>query len=156
MKAKKTIAILGLEKGKEKLFLDQLANDNRLLIISEDINDCAKASEYLSQNRSEEEVELIGCPKDACWEADIIMIWNTQQYQEEVLQKLRTVATQKTVLFITEQEQKSGDLPSFPHSKTINLVIDPLTLEAKLVGKDEESVASTYRMISKTGAFKLK
>lgn len=153
MEAKKTIAILGLEKGDEKDFLDQLANDNRLLIVSKDSQDCAKATDYLSQNRPEEEVELIDCPKDGCWEADIILIWNPNQHPSEHLLRLQSVAIQKIVVMITNEITQES--PPFPHSKTVVLTINQATKEATIEGESPEAVTFIKQLIRRTGAFKI-
>src|SRR5690606_24615149 len=128
------------------------ANDNRLLIISEDISDCAKASDYISQTRSEEEVELMNCPKDGCWEADIIMLWNPSQHNTEHLLKLRSVAIQKIVLIVSKEEVIN--LPPFPHSKIVVMIRDSETGEANITGEDLEAVESIQQLMSKTGYLK--
>ena len=147
MKAKKTIAILGLKKGTEKAFLDELANNNRLLIVSEDINDCAKASDYISQTRTDYEVELVNCPKDGCWEADIIMIWNPSQFNPTELLRLQSVAIQKIVLMVLEEKIIP---PPFPHSKIVVMTRNSETGEINISGQDLEAAASIYQLINKT------
>lgn len=152
MEAKKTIAILGLEKGDEKDFLDQLANDNRLLIVS-DINDCAKVSDYLSQNKQDQEVELITCPKDGCWEADIILIWNPSQHPVDHLMRLQSVAIQKIVVMITNEVTK--EFPSFPHSKTVVVTINTTTKDATIDGENPEAVTVIKQLINRTSIFNI-
>lgn len=156
METKKTIAILGIEKGLEKAFLDQLANDNRLLIISSKPGDCGQVSDYLSQNRFKEQAELVECPKDGCWEADIIMLWHPENQSVEELSKLQEVATQKIVLLIIEKEASGKvHIPSFPHSKIVKLNIKPNTQEATLSGDYSEAVEIIYQLVIKTGIFKI-
>lgn len=154
MEAKKTIAILGLEKGVEKAFLDKLANDNRLLIVSENINDCDKASDYISQTRSEDEVELMDCAKDSCWEADIIILWNPSQHKPEHLLRLQSVAIQKIVVIVLNKE--TINLPPFPHSKIVVMIKDLTTGEVTITGEDLEAVESIQQLINKTEVFEIK
>lgn len=151
MEAKETIAILGLKKGEVTLFLDQLANDNRILIVSNEINDCGGISEYLSQNKQEHEVEVIECAKEGCWEADLIVLWNPFQFKEEELLRLRAVATQKIVLLIQDQDVEYGAHPLFPNSKVVTLALNHLTKEANIYGEDLEAVNSIHKLIEKTG-----
>lgn len=155
MEAKKTIAILGLTKGSEKPFLGKLANDSRLLIVAKDANDLEKVCDYLSCEKSEYEAEVINCAKDCCWEADIIILWNPVQFQEEELIRLQKVTTQKTVLIINEPEQDLTNLPLFPLSKIVILTTDPISKMSKLHGEDLEAVDLIRDLISKTGLIKL-
>lgn len=149
MKAKKTVAILGLEKGEANPFIDKLACDHRLLIVSKDIKNCAGISEYISQNKPEHEVEVIDCAKEGCWEADLIILWNVFQFEEDELLRLREVATQKIILLVKDQERDNTDLPLFPNSKVVTLVLNPLTTKANVYGKDLEAVDLIYKFINK-------
>lgn len=151
MEAKETIAVLGLKKGEATPFLDQLANDYRLLIVSRELNDCAEVSEYLSQNKPEQEVELIDCAKEGCWEADLIILWNPRQFEENELLRLQAVATQKIILAVKNQEKDNTDLSLFPNSRIVTLVLNPITKEARIYGDDSNAVDSIYKLISKTG-----
>lgn len=148
MKTQETIAILGLMKGEATSFLEQLATTHRLLIVLRDLNDNSKVSEYLSQN-TEHEVELINCAKDGCWEADLIILWNPLQFKEDELLRLRSVATQKIILLVTGQEHEDIEHSIFPNSKIVKLVLNPVTMETNVHGKDVEAVSSVYQLINK-------
>ena len=151
MEAKETIAILGLKKGEATLFLDQLASDNRLLIVSNELKDCTGISEYLPQIKPEHEVEVIECAKEGCWEADLIALWNPFQFKEDELLRLRAVATQKIVLLIQDRDINYGALPPFPNSKVISLTLNHTTKEATIYGENLEAINSIHKLIEKTG-----
>ena len=154
METKKTIAILGLTNEARNPFLLKLARHYRLLIISEHTNQ-HKPSDYINGSDTEGNIELIDCAKDGCWEADIIILWDSFRLEKTELKRLEEVATQKIILILTDQEDKTLIRSLFPHSKVITLANDSVTKKAEILGTDVEALQTIREIINITGFYQL-
>jgi len=100
MNQKKTIAIIGAASQRGSRIVKNLAKANhRLLLMSEDVEGLSALSKELSQTNSE--IEVISCAKDACWEADIIIVATPYETEKEVAEKIKEVAIGKIVISIS-------------------------------------------------------
>src|SRR6476469_5744485 len=98
MATKKTVAIIGATGDMGSALAMSLVNSNyRLLLMSRNKSKVGKLSAYLKSKNPAAEVAVIGCEKEACWEADIILLAVPYQVEKEVAEKIREVATQKLV-----------------------------------------------------------
>src|SRR5258706_1753336 len=96
----KTIAIIGATSKRGSVISKNLAKGNhRLLLMSEDLEGLAALSKELSQTNAE--IEVISCAKDACWEADIIVVATPYETEKEVAEKIKEVAIGKIVISIS-------------------------------------------------------
>ncbi len=154
METKKTIAILGLTNEARNPFLIKLAQHYRLLIISEHTNE-HQPSDYINGSEIETSIELIDCAKEGCWEADIIILWDTFRLETTELKKLEAVATQKIILILTDQEDNTLIRSLFPNSKVIALAKNSVTKKAKILGTDVEALQTIREIIKKTGFYQL-
>lgn len=100
MAQKKTIAIIGATSKRGSAIAKNLAKGNhRLLLMSENADELsALSNELLASNA---EVEAISCAKDACWEADIIIVATPYETEKEVAEKIKDVAIGKIVISIS-------------------------------------------------------
>jgi len=62
----------------------------------------------IKRNNPGAQVEIVDCVKEGCWEADIIVLAIASHEMEEVIEKIREVATQKIVLIILNHEDDSS------------------------------------------------
>ena len=110
MAAKKTIAIIGASGDMGSAFAKALVNsDYRLLLMSRDKSKVGKLSADLKQGSSTVDVEVVECEKQACWEADIIVLAVPYSAEMEVAEKIREVTTQKVVIDLSNPLNKSYD-----------------------------------------------
>ena len=110
MATKKTIAIIGASWDMGSAFAKALANSNyRLLLMSRDKNKVGKLSAYLKGKNPTAEIEVIECEKEACWEADIILLAVPYRVEKEVAEKIREVTTQKVVIDVSNPLNESYD-----------------------------------------------
>lgn len=102
MAAKKTIAIIGASGDMGSAFAKALVNSNyRLLLMSRDRSKVEKLSAYLKAKTPTAEVAVIECEKEACWEADIILLAVPYRAEVGVAEKIREVITQKVVIDVS-------------------------------------------------------
>src|SRR4030095_6857454 len=110
MAVKKTIAIIGASGDMGSALAKALVNSNyRLLLMSRDKSKVGKLSAYLKRQSPAAEVAVIDCEKEACWEADIILLAVPYKAEREVAEKIREVATQKVVIDVSNPLNESYD-----------------------------------------------
>ena len=108
MAVKKTIAIIGATGEMGSVLAKALINSNyRLLLMSRDKSKVGKLSAYLKRKTPTAEIAVIECEKEACWEADIILLAVPYKVEREVAEKIREVATQKVVIDVSNPLNES-------------------------------------------------
>ncbi|PWT70496.1 MAG: hypothetical protein C5B59_20500 [Bacteroidetes bacterium] len=141
MATKKTIAIIKASGHMGSAIVKILANKNhRLLLFCEE---CEKLNDVLTEireNVSGSDIELMGCPIEASWEADIIILTVAPSEEEKFAELIRAFATGKIVIsmsnlhrgirnkddkrFKPEAVKKLAEL--LPHSKIIKAFEGPI------------------------------
>jgi predicted dinucleotide-binding enzyme len=100
MAQRKTIAIVGATEKRGSVIAKNLAKGNyRLLLMSEEGEKLSDLKNEL--NNSVAEIEAIPCAKDACWEADIIIVATPYESEKEIASKIKEVATGKIVISVS-------------------------------------------------------
>src|SRR5687767_13539901 len=101
MQTKQTIAIIGATGKMGSAIAKSLAKGNyRLLLKSNKQSELDKLVKEIKEVTPSAEVEGMACPKEASWEADIIIPAVPYRAQEEVAQKIKDVANQQIVISI--------------------------------------------------------
>jgi NADPH-dependent F420 reductase len=110
MATKKTIAVIGATGDMGCAFVKALANsDYRLLLMSRDKDKVGKLSANLKQKNPAADVEVVECEKEACWEADIVLMAVPYEAEREVAEKIREVTTQKVVIDVSNPLNEKYD-----------------------------------------------
>src|SRR5687767_2748873 len=178
MAIKQNIAVIGATGNMGSAISKSLAKGNYRLLLK--ANDQEKLNQLVSDIKSSNptaDVEAMVCPKDASWEADIIIAAVPYAAEKEVAEKIREVATQKIVVSISNplNETYDGLVTSpgtsaaeelqklLPHSKVIkafnttfaadfsNPVIDGKQVDAFIAGDDEEALETVSKIVSTAG-----
>ena len=131
MAIKKTIAIVGATEIKGVEITHQFAqHDYRLLLISNDPAKLDLLTKALSEENFKAEIESIACVKDGCWEADIIILAVPLCEEKEAAERMKEVATQKTVVLVSENADELASLQHIlPYSKLVRVSGDFHTKE---------------------------
>jgi predicted dinucleotide-binding enzyme len=145
-----TIAIIGSQEKTGFLFTLELVRHPvyRLLLLTEAEEELDELFHALRRQNPEREPELISCLKEGCWEADIIILDTPFASVKTVADKIRQVATQKTVFTISAQEQGAPAPVErawiwqelLPDSKVVAALNDLNPVETLLAGNDEEAL----------------
>ena len=178
MSTKQNIAVIGATGNMGSAISRSLAKGNyRLLLKANDQDKLNQLVNEIKTTNPTAEVEAMVCPKDASWEADIIIAAVPYAAEKEVAEKIREVATQKIVVSIANplNETYDGLVTSpgssaaeelqklLPHSKVIkafnttfapdfsNPVIDGKQVDAFIAGDDEEALETVSKMVSTAG-----
>ena len=155
-----------------------LAKGNyRLLLKSNKQDELDKLVKEIKDVTPTAEVEGMACPKEASWEADIIIPAVPYQAQEEVAQKIREVANQKIVISIanplnetytglsTHSDTSAAEelQKLLPHSKVIKAfnttfaadfvspIINGQRADAFIAGNNEEALQTVSELVSTAG-----
>lgn len=156
---KKTIAVLGnTGKFSPGLIEVLMKQDLRLLFVSEENTKHIEIKEQLAPVNAAAEIEFISCERDGCWEADIIAISMRDGISPDLVQKIKEVATQKTVLLISEDNRRTvkPELEKLlPYSKVVEMQIDTREKEFAISGIDVEA-KTDIRIIFENAGYKLK
>lgn len=156
----RTIAVIGDTDSFCPTLAEKLVNV-RLLFVSNDDDKNRQLMKQLEQKKLSAEIEFINCEKEGCWEADIIAFTDPGVIAPEFIQRIKEVATQKIVLLISEEKKKAGISGNagklqelLPHSRVINVLVDPEGLQATISGESEEA-QETVQAIFKQAGFRL-
>jgi 8-hydroxy-5-deazaflavin:NADPH oxidoreductase len=178
MAIKQTIAIIGAVGDMGSVLAKSLAGGPyRVLLFGGDTAALAALEEDIREEQPGAEVEAIGCPVDASWEADIIIPVVSYLAQQGVADKIRQVATGKVVISVTNpvNATHSGLLTApyssaaeelqklLPHSRVVKafsttsaeLFALPLNerrqVHAFIAGNDEEALETVTALVRNVG-----
>ncbi len=150
MAIKETIAFVGTYTKLFTALANRLAKKNyRILLVSDSEVLLSTLSTQILQQAPSAEIETIGCVKDGCWEADIIMMTENTSIEKRLLKKIKDVATQKIVVYLRE-DKNYFDLDgsrlhnlqqALPNSKVIELLYKETSGKPRISGEDMEAVA---------------
>ena len=176
--AKKAIAIIGAGGRMGSAIARSLAKGNyRLLLFSSDSDKLNALVEEIERTNLNADIECIGCPFDASWEADIIIPAIPFKAEKDIAEQIRQVSTGKIVISIANPLNESFDglitapetsaaeelqklLPDSKVVKAFNttfagdfsqLLIDGKQADAFIAGNDEESVQTVEEMVRIAG-----
>lgn len=117
-----TIAVIGAEITDAVKLAALAANNNSLLLFSKPENDTNLLREKIIQIYPTAEVESFACSRDACWEADDILLLIKQDELQVVADQFRDVATQKQIGFYSHKGLSAEQLKKqFPYSVIVDL-----------------------------------
>ena len=160
MSNRRTFAVLGVSETNSIFLAKQIAKTNPVLLFDRDavvLNTFYSLilSEYPNAN-----AEMMICPTNASWEADIIILSNAAASDSNLTEKIRNVATGKIVLFLQNKknaitngnsDENLQDL--FPFSKVVQSFIsmDEVEDSVLLRGNDEEALKTILMLFTSIG-----
>ncbi len=178
MATSKTIAIIGATGNMGSAIAKKLANSsNRILLFGKDAEKLNSLLQQIKKTGSNGDIEIIGCPADACWEADIIILAVPFSAEAEIAKKIQEVATGKIVISIANPLNNTLDglltqpgisaaeelQKLLPHSKVIKAFnttfaaafvqpeIDGKIVDAFIAGNDPEALETVSDLVRASG-----
>ncbi|HEV8511864.1 MAG TPA: NAD(P)-binding domain-containing protein [Cyclobacteriaceae bacterium] len=102
MALKQTIAIIGATESAGSSIAKTLSRINdRLLLMGKDEEALEALRSNLIGSGATAEIEVNSCAKEACWEADVIIIATSNELDREVIDRIKEVAVGKVVVSIS-------------------------------------------------------
>src|SRR5664279_3372245 len=97
-----TIAIIGATGNMGSALAKSLSfSSNHILLFDRNEEKLAALFHEIKELNPIGNIEIMNCPADACWEADIIIPAVPFMAEREVAEKIRSVSTGKIVISIT-------------------------------------------------------
>ena len=125
----KTVVILGVSDAKSILLAKKIAKTNAVLLFDADNRVLKKVYSQLLLENPKANLEMMNCPTNASWEADVIIFSSDAVANVNLVEKIRNVATGKAVLILGNQssmvtfENAVADLQYlFPFSKVMQQI----------------------------------
>jgi 8-hydroxy-5-deazaflavin:NADPH oxidoreductase len=125
MALKKTITIIGATDELAAALAGKLAGASRLLLVDKHLQKLELLTEHIKHHSGSADVEISACETDACWEADVIITALPATIDAALMEKIREVSTQKTVISIWHQQRADTSTPEqwqeqLPHAHVVS------------------------------------
>jgi NADPH-dependent F420 reductase len=178
MQTKQTIAIIGATGSMGSALAKSLAKGNyRLLLKSSRQEELKALVEAIEAETPTADIEGITCPREASWEADVIIPAVPFEAQAEVAERIREVSNQKIVISIANPLNETytgmvtpGDTSAaeelqktLPHAKVIKAfnttfaadfaspVINGQQVDAFIAGNDANALETVSELVQTAG-----
>lgn len=159
MATKKTIAILGAATEMGTAFAYNLARYNfRFLLMDSEKQNLNRIIKNIQKHIRTAETEAMTCSTEGSWQADIIIIAEPAKALKEVTEKIRSVATQKTVVYLIsdgEEAEKNNELLKkyLPNSLTATVVINSIRTSGTVYGDNPEAIENASYLLRLSGFY---
>lgn len=105
----------------------------------------------LEVEKTQAEIDWVNCAKEGCWEADMIAFMNFPEIAPDLMDRIKEVATQKIVLYISTSIEKSEQQvfsniqvknlrETLPYSKIVGVLISEDETQTAITGNDREAL----------------
>jgi len=138
---KTAIAIIGAAGERGAAIVKALSKGNFNLLLMEEDGEALKRL-TASLRRKKVQVSVISCAKDACWEADTVILAVPHDEEIKAAKYVKDVVTQKLVISFAAKgtAQCQEELEKLlPHSKVVQAVLNENN-QCYLSGSSEEAV----------------
>lgn len=153
----KSIAVFGVSRIYGSTIAKKLAEHSfRLLLLTEDQEDCP----LLLSDYPDADIQILSCPEQSGWEADIIVLDVSEENQQELIESIRSFVTQKIVLNISDLRESTPLIAQtnvealLPYSRIVNLSFienKKGDLMFSISGKDREALDETEAILKQIG-----
>ena len=155
-----TFAVLGVSEIKSIFLAKQIARTNSVLLFDHDAVVLNTVYSQILSEHPNANTEIMICPTNASWEADVIILSNAAATDVNLIEKIRNVATGKIVLFLENKKNTniSGNSVEkwqhlFPYSKVVQSFesADNSNDSFFLNGNDKEALKTILTLFTSIG-----
>ena len=160
MSNRRTFAILGVSETKSIFLAKQIAKTNPVLLFDHDAVVVNEVHAQILLEYPKANAEMMICPTNASWEADIIILSNDAGTDDNFIKKIRRVATGKIVLVLVNEKNTINFESTldklqhlFPFSKVVQSLelMDEVEDSVLLKGNDEETLKTIWTLFTSIG-----
>ncbi len=145
MKTKSTIAVIGSTGNMGSAIAKSLARGrNRLLLFGRDEAKINTLQNDIRALNSDAEVEAMGCPKDASWEADIVILAVPYAAEAAVAEEIKPYVTQKIVISIANPMNETFDGMVTPTDSSAAQELQRLLPDAQVIKAFNTTYAANF------------
>lgn len=160
MSNRRTFAVLGVSETNSIFLAKQIAKTNPVLLFDHDAVVLNTVYSQILSEHPNANTEIMICPTNASWEADVIILSNAAATDVNLIEKIRNVATGKIVIFL-ENKKNTINFKSaldklqylFPFSKVIQSFesMDEVEDSVLLKGNDKEALKTILKLFTSIG-----
>ncbi|CAM4103759.1 hypothetical protein FLSI110296_14050 [Flavobacterium sinopsychrotolerans] len=160
MSNKRTFAVLGVSETNSIFLAKQIAKTNSVLLFDHDAVVLNTVYSQILSEHPNANAEMMICPTNASWEADVIILSNPAATDVNLIEKIRNVATGKIVIFL-ENKKNTINFEStleklqllVPFSKVIQSFesADNSNDSVLLKGNDKEALKTILTLFTSIG-----
>ena len=160
MSNKRTFAVLGVSETNSIFLAKQIAKTNSVLLFDHDAVVLNTVYSQILSEHPNANAEMMICPTNASWEADVIILSNPAATDVNLIEKIRNVATGKIVIFL-ENKKNTINFEStleklqylFPFSKVVQSFesMDEIEDSVLLKGNDDEALKTILTLFTSIG-----
>lgn len=160
MSNKKTFAVINVSEPKSLFLAKQIAKANPVLLFDHNPSTLLEVYTQVLLENPEAKVEMMICPTNASWEADIIILSNYAATDITLAEKIKKVATGKIILVLGNEKNNMRSKNTdnkleqlFPFSKVIQSIEVPedFTSSFFLKGKDADALKTILTLYTNIG-----
>jgi hypothetical protein len=160
MSNRRTFAVLGVSETNSIFLAKQIAKTNPVLLFDHDAVVVNTVYSQILLEYPNANTEMMICPTNASWEADVIILSNAAATDGNLIEKIRNVATGKIVLFLENKKNTNTGENSpeklqhlFPFSKVIQSFesADNSNDSFFLNGNDKEALQTILTLLTSIG-----
>jgi hypothetical protein len=160
MSNRRTFAVLGVSETDSIFLAKQIAKTNPVLLFDHDAVVLNTVYSQILLEYPNANAEMMICPTNACWEADVIIISNATATDSILIEKIRNVATGKIVLFLENKKNTNTSENTdeklqhlFPFSKVVHSFESAVDFNNSLFlnGNDKEAVKNILTLFTSIG-----
>ena len=129
-----------------------LPTGHRLLLMDEAAEKLPGLKQQLQQQQPRCETDTEPCCREACWEADVIILAKAQPTLAGTLQKIKDVATTKIVVCLWQNDPlvEAEMQQQLPHSKIVFLQLPAGTVTQPVISGGNKTAVEAVRNLFKT------
>lgn len=156
----KSIAVFGITGTFGSIIAENLIKHSfRLLLITDEKEKCSS----LLHDFPDAEIQLVDCPAESGWEADIVVLDASVNDQLQLISSIREFVTQKIVIWVSDMNRtdlQEGILnikSRLPYSKLIELKLfknESGQFRYSILGEDKDALNESDSILSQIGFLK--
>lgn len=158
MSVKETIAFLGgAGEACGQLARKLAAGNYPLVLVTKEGNHFDDLSGQILDDIPEADIEVLGCEREGCWEADIIILCNATAVDTGLTEKIKEVANRKILVYFSTEEARAISVEnirqlkrSLPNIKWVQAVFYPTNNEIQMTG-EEDAVTLIENIFNRLG-----
>lgn len=160
MSNRRTFAVLGVSEINSIFLAKQIAKTNSVLLFDCDVVVLNIVYSQILSEYPNANAEMMICPTNASWEADVIILSNAAAIDVNLIEKIRNVATGKIVIFL-ENKKNTINFEStldklqylFPFSRVVQSFesMDEIEDSVLLKGNDDEALKTILMLFTSIG-----
>lgn len=144
MALQKTIVVIGATGTMGSAITMALAGNKNieLLLMARDQQKIKKLADFLKKEYPSTSTHTVQCSKEACWEADIIIMALPAEAEAEVADYIKEVVTQKIVISVSPETSLSQLQHVIPYAKIVKAFYanKPQEIKNAIPGKEINSL----------------